>query len=80
MSKTAKERCEGRANARSSSLTLDVAAQPGEALRQFRTGQRPLNRQPRCSRSKGIALSSRLRLTGNQHSATRRGKIYAGRT
>ena len=80
MAKACKERRAGRANARSSGLTRQAAGQLVEDLHSAHAGQRHFARWPRCRRSKGPGLPSRLRLASRQNAAARRGKIYEYRT
>ena len=80
MSKVCKESCAERAEARSSGLTRQAAAQAIEATQIHHAGQRPFVRWRRCRRLKGVGLPARRRLASSQKSAARRGKIYEGRT
>ena len=75
MSKACKERRAGRAEARSSGLTRQAAAQPVEASRPCHAGQRSFARVRRCRRLKGPGLPAQRRLARRQNSAARRGKI-----
>lgn len=80
MSKTCKESRAGRAEARSSGLTRQGAAQPVEASRPCHTGHRSFARVQRCRRLKGPGLPTQRRLARKQNPAARRGKIYEYRT
>ena len=75
MSKACKERRAERADARSSGLTLQAAAQAIEATRTLHAGQRSFARWLRCRRLKGLAPPAQRRLASRQNSAAHRGKI-----
>ena len=80
MGKECEESRAERAEARSSGLTLQAAAQAIEAPRTLHAGQRSFARWPRCRRLKGLAPPAQRRLACRQNSAARRGKISEDRT